>query len=389
MTNSTEYDLATIRELLLAAFTPEELRRFCLDRPIFHPVVAEFGPGQGLDDMVDRVIEYCRTRLLWDALLVEVKEIRPQQYDRFEPELGESDPLPPGGPPGRRTIPGPPWRIRWAAILGLALVVVIIAIGLWQWLGPGPSDGSRATETAIALLANVPLPTETPTPASTPETPTPTTTPETPTLTSTPEAPTPTSTPEAPTPPNTSEAPKPTKTPEAPRPTKTPETPVPSCHFVVEGPFSSLWERHQDQLGCPLYPEPKGIYYAEQAFERGRLFWRKDNDHIYAVYEGGSKAGIYESFPPWDGEDYLCPYSPPEDRSLPQLGFGWVWCTQLEDPIITIGWGLAEEAGFWPGNGDPLVQEFERGFILRDSANRTNLMAYVFLDDGTVQREYY
>jgi hypothetical protein len=75
------------------------------------------------------------------------------------------------------------------------------------------------------------------------------------------------------------------------------------------------------------------------------MFWRKDNDHIYAVYEGGSKAGLYESFPPWDGEDYLCPYSPPEDRFLPELGFGWVWCTQLEDPIITMGWALTEAFG--------------------------------------------
>jgi formylglycine-generating enzyme required for sulfatase activity len=37
--------------------------------------------------MVDRVLELCRTRLLWEDLLAQVKGIRPRQYARFEPEL--------------------------------------------------------------------------------------------------------------------------------------------------------------------------------------------------------------------------------------------------------------------------------------------------------------
>ncbi len=79
--------VAAIRGLLEAAFTAEELRRFCRDRPAFRPVVASFGPGQGLDDMVDRVIEYCQKRLEWDALLAGVAEVNRAQYDRFEPRL--------------------------------------------------------------------------------------------------------------------------------------------------------------------------------------------------------------------------------------------------------------------------------------------------------------
>lgn len=54
------YNLGAIRKLLLAAFTPETLRRFCQDRPTFRAMVASFGPGQGLDDVVDRVIDYER-----------------------------------------------------------------------------------------------------------------------------------------------------------------------------------------------------------------------------------------------------------------------------------------------------------------------------------------
>jgi flagellar basal body-associated protein FliL len=85
------YNLAAIRELLQAAFTAETLRRFCLDRPPFRPVVAEFGPGQGLDDMVDRVIDYCETHVLWREFLAEVERENPRQYRRYERKLREKN----------------------------------------------------------------------------------------------------------------------------------------------------------------------------------------------------------------------------------------------------------------------------------------------------------
>jgi hypothetical protein len=65
---TAEYDLAAIYRLLEAAFTPQTLRRFCLFRSTFQPLVREFGPGHGLSEMVDRVIDYCNTRLLFDEL---------------------------------------------------------------------------------------------------------------------------------------------------------------------------------------------------------------------------------------------------------------------------------------------------------------------------------
>ena len=44
MSNEAQsYDTATIRQLLLAAFTSEELRRFCYDRPTFRPILSRFG----------------------------------------------------------------------------------------------------------------------------------------------------------------------------------------------------------------------------------------------------------------------------------------------------------------------------------------------------------
>jgi hypothetical protein len=83
--------IAAIRDLLTAAFTAKGLYRFCQDRPDFRPLVAQFGSGQGLDDMVDRVIDHCRTQLLWHELLAEVAKESPRQFARFEPYLQDTD----------------------------------------------------------------------------------------------------------------------------------------------------------------------------------------------------------------------------------------------------------------------------------------------------------
>jgi len=90
--------IATIRELLLAAFTSKDLRRFCQDRPAFRPIVARFGSGHGLDDMVDRVIDYSRTQFLWDDLLAEVAQLNPRQYARFKSRLSGSNVDSPSSP---------------------------------------------------------------------------------------------------------------------------------------------------------------------------------------------------------------------------------------------------------------------------------------------------
>jgi len=79
--------LAAVRELLTVAFTPETLYRFCLDRLLFQPIVAEFGPGHGLDDMIDRVMDHCRTQLLWSEFLDQVAKANPRQYAHFERSL--------------------------------------------------------------------------------------------------------------------------------------------------------------------------------------------------------------------------------------------------------------------------------------------------------------
>jgi hypothetical protein len=101
MTEGSATDnLAVIRDLLRAAFTPRELRRFWHDRPLFRPIVDEF--GHGLNDMIDRVVDYCQARVLWDAFLGTVETEYPEQHARFAAKLGRRAPAsalpPPGGP---------------------------------------------------------------------------------------------------------------------------------------------------------------------------------------------------------------------------------------------------------------------------------------------------
>jgi hypothetical protein len=81
------YDLGAFRRLLLAAFTAEDLRRFCEDRPSFRPIVARLSPQCGLDDMVDEVLHYCGTRRLFGELEAAIEQVNPAQYARFEPFL--------------------------------------------------------------------------------------------------------------------------------------------------------------------------------------------------------------------------------------------------------------------------------------------------------------
>jgi energy-coupling factor transporter ATP-binding protein EcfA2 len=119
MTHSGDKDyIEVVRELLIAAFTAEDLRRFCQDRPTFRPIVARFGPGHGLDDMVDEVVTYCDKRDLFGALLAAVSEENPPQYARFEPALRHA-----GFSSGRN-----------ARAFGSAPRQSTSAARLWRWL---------------------------------------------------------------------------------------------------------------------------------------------------------------------------------------------------------------------------------------------------------------
>jgi len=145
------YNTAAIRQLLLAAFTPEELRRFCYDRPAFRPVVDRFGPGYGLDDRVDELITYCDNYLLFPELLAELRRHNPRQVARFEGEIGRFPDAAPGAAPAAQspalapgTAPPPPAlmvgresamaELR-ARLAGPAATMVLTAVRGWPGVG--------------------------------------------------------------------------------------------------------------------------------------------------------------------------------------------------------------------------------------------------------------
>lgn len=82
-----KYNVAAIRKLLIAAFTAAELRRLCYDHPKFKAISDQCPMGCGIEDIADRLTEYCEKRLLFPDLLDGVRDANPGQYERFASQL--------------------------------------------------------------------------------------------------------------------------------------------------------------------------------------------------------------------------------------------------------------------------------------------------------------
>jgi hypothetical protein len=89
-----QYNIGAICDLLRETFTPEDLRRFCRERPPFDKLRNYFGPDSGLERMIDQVMEFCRTGALYADLLREIEAYKPRQYERFRPRLLAPEPAP-------------------------------------------------------------------------------------------------------------------------------------------------------------------------------------------------------------------------------------------------------------------------------------------------------
>ena len=142
-----DYDISTIRKLLLAAFSAETLERFCQDRPLFRPLLHEFGPAHGLADMVDEMVVFCEKQRLWDELLPEVERENPRQYYAFKDRLYRQQPTAAPPPAGMKVKwPWEPPRPNWflpAVGAAAVLLALILALALW----PRPPDPPVATST--------------------------------------------------------------------------------------------------------------------------------------------------------------------------------------------------------------------------------------------------
>ncbi len=86
-TRRPPYDLAMLRELLLASFGPQELRRLCQSHPDLRPVLDDLDADPSLNEVVDAVVDHVERHDLYDVLLALVREHNPRQYARFESRL--------------------------------------------------------------------------------------------------------------------------------------------------------------------------------------------------------------------------------------------------------------------------------------------------------------
>jgi hypothetical protein len=134
-------------------------------------------------------------------------------------------------------------------------------------------------------------------------------------------------------------------------PTVTPAPPPVACAMAAGPTFVRVWNR--SLLGCPLGNE-FGLTSAYEAFERGWMLWRLDNDRHYALFSDGGQ--VFYTYPPADPPDFACAEA--QALGKPRRGFSRVWCENA-NVRSRIGNALQDEIG-----DDRPVQEFEKGFMI-------------------------
>ena len=84
-TSTQKWNTSAIRDLLRAAFGPDELTTLCFDN--FPDVHEQFAPGMTKPQMIQLLLEYCIRNEQVAALLAAVQKANPAQYRRYEGQL--------------------------------------------------------------------------------------------------------------------------------------------------------------------------------------------------------------------------------------------------------------------------------------------------------------
>ena len=159
-------------------------------------------------------------------------------------------------------------------------------------------------------------------------------------------------------------------------PTK-PPTPTPTPCALTIGPALQprldLKPEYASALSCPTsYQQPS--WAAEQAFQRGRMLWKEDQDVAYILFNSGTYQIEDDLYVEGDPDD-ACPElgSAPEGLYKPVRGFNRQWCS---DPDVRdeLGWALEEEVGFYT-----TWQAFEHGIVLLSHTDHV----FILYDGGT------
>ena len=168
---------------------------------------------------------------------------------------------------------------------------------------------------------------------------------------------------------------------EMPLPTPTAPAVTPTPCAVVPVRFSAIWADRRDRLGCPTEAE-REVALAEEAFERGRMFWRGDSGEIYVLHDDHTWRAFADTWQEGQPQDDPNLTAPP-GLLQPKRGFGKIWREELGGPSSQIGWATEEEQG-----GTGVVQAFGGGAILwsdrgtaREGAG--NLHLHILYADGS------
>jgi hypothetical protein len=150
----------------------------------------------------------------------------------------------------------------------------------------------------------------------------------------------------------------------------------PNGLYEPEGKFGKVWHENnpvREKLGWAV-EEEQSPPMAQEAFERGFMFWREDTRQIHVLHSEGTWQVFPDTWTP-DQPLYSCPdMAPSESPPTPLSGFGQVWCERLGGPSAAIGWAKAIEEGY---TGAAI--KFERGLMLWSK----DRIIYVLFDDGT------
>ena len=161
--------------------------------------------------------------------------------------------------------------------------------------------------------------------------------------------------------------------PPTPLPSPTPTAAVtPTPCAVVPVRFATIWADRRDRLGCPVEAE-REVALAEQAFERGRMFWRGDSREIYVLHDDHTWRAFADTWQEGQPQDDPNLTAPP-GLLQPKRGFGKVWREELGGPASQLGWAREEERG-----STGVIQVFDGGTILWSNLST----AYILYADGS------
>ena len=82
-----DYNLRAIRDLILAAYSADELRALVSWDKELGQLHYEFADSDSILDLADKTIEYCLRYLLMDYFLSMVERERPVPYTQFKERL--------------------------------------------------------------------------------------------------------------------------------------------------------------------------------------------------------------------------------------------------------------------------------------------------------------